>query len=46
MLSGLVERDLSESIPVDLTLDAGLRLDTRVGVFHLSLGNVMGRIPF
>ena len=40
------DRDLSESIPVDLTLDCGLRLDTRIGVFRLSIGNAFGRIPF
>jgi len=42
----LRDRDLSESIPVDLTLDAGLRLDTRVGIFRFSIGNFLGRIPF
>jgi outer membrane protein insertion porin family len=40
------DRPLSQSIPVDLTIDAGLRLDTRVGVFRLSIGNALGRIPF
>jgi outer membrane protein insertion porin family len=40
------DRPLSQSIPVDLTLDAGLRLDTRIGVFRLSIGNALGRIPF
>ena len=40
------DQDLSQSIPVDMTLDAGLRLDTRVGVFRLSIGNGLGRIPF
>ena len=40
------DQDLSRSIPVDMTLDAGLRLDTRVGVFRLSIGNGLGRIPF
>jgi outer membrane protein assembly factor BamA len=40
------DQDLSASIPLDLTLDAGLRLDTYVGVFRLSLGNALGRIPF
>ncbi len=37
---------LSEAFPIDLTVDAGLRLDTRVGVFRLSFGNFLGRIPF
>jgi outer membrane protein insertion porin family len=40
------DRSLSESFPVDLTLDAGLRLDTQIGVFRLSIGNALGRIPF
>ena len=40
------DRPLSESIPVDLTIDAGLRLDTRVGIFRVSIGNGLGRIPF
>ena len=40
------DEDLSASIPVDLTLNAGLRLDTYIGVFSLSLGNALGRIPF
>ena len=40
------DQDLSGSIPIDMTLDAGLRLDTRVGVFRLSIGNGLGRIPF
>jgi outer membrane protein assembly factor BamA len=42
----LRDRPLSESIPVDLTLDAGLRLDTRIGIFRFSIGNFLGRIPF
>jgi outer membrane protein insertion porin family len=32
--------------PVDLTFNAGLRIDTALGVFELSLGNALGRIPF
>ena len=42
----LRDRPLIESIPVDMTLDVGLRLDSRVGIFRLSLGNGLGRIPF
>lgn len=42
----LRDRPLAESLPVDLTIDVGLRLDTRIGVFRLSLGNALGRIPF
>lgn len=37
---------LASSIPVDLTVDAGLRLDTRIGIFIFSIGNALGRIPF
>lgn len=40
------DRSLSESVPIDLTLDTGLRLDTAIGVFRLSIGNALGRIPF
>ena len=40
------DQDLSRAIPVDLTLDVGLRLDTYIGVFRLSIGNALGRIPF
>ena len=42
----LRDRSLSESIPVDLTVDAGLRLDTFIGIFRFSIGNFLGRIPF
>jgi len=37
---------LGQAVPLDLTLDAGLRLDTRIGIFRLSVGNALGRIPF
>ncbi len=40
---GLGETD---ELHLDLTLNAGLRLDTFIGVFELSLGNALGRIPF
>ncbi|HUS68439.1 MAG TPA: POTRA domain-containing protein [Kofleriaceae bacterium] len=30
---------------VDVLLDAGLRLDTEIGIFELSLANGLGRIP-
>lgn len=40
------DRPLAEQIPVDLTLDAGLRLDTHFGIFRFSIGNALGRIPF
>lgn len=31
--------------PVDLVFDAGLRLDTQIGIFELGLANGIGRIP-
>ena len=34
------------SLPMDLTFDLGLRLDTLIGVFNLSLANALGRLPF
>jgi outer membrane protein assembly factor BamA len=37
--------DLSQSIPVDMTIDTGLRLDTQIGIFKISVGNLLGRIP-
>jgi hypothetical protein len=33
------------TLPIDLLLDAGLRLDTEIGVFELSLTNALGRVP-
>jgi outer membrane protein assembly factor BamA len=40
-------RDVSpgKAIPADLTADVGLRLDTYVGIFTLSIANALGRIP-
>jgi len=31
--------------PIDLLLDVGLRLDTEIGIFELSLANGLGRVP-
>lgn len=42
----LRDRALLKSVPLDLTVDAGVRLDTRIGVFLFSVGNGLGRIPF
>jgi outer membrane protein insertion porin family len=33
------------TFPVDLLLDVGLRLDTEIGIFELSLANALGRVP-
>jgi hypothetical protein len=30
---------------IDLSFDIGVRLDTEIGVFELSLANGLGRIP-
>jgi hypothetical protein len=47
-LDDLRVRDVSpgQAIPVDLTADLGLRLDTYVGIFTVSVANALGRIPF
>lgn len=37
---------IGRAIPVDLTADLGLRLDTQIGIFTLSIANALGRIPF
>lgn len=39
------ESSLRSAIPVDFTLDAGVRFDTYVGVFTVSIANAIGRIP-
>jgi outer membrane protein assembly factor BamA len=41
-------RDVSpgRALPADLTADLGLRLDTYVGIFTVSIANALGRIPF
>jgi outer membrane protein insertion porin family len=40
------ETSLREALPVDLTLDFGLHLDTRMGIFRLSFANALSRMPF
>jgi outer membrane protein assembly factor BamA len=40
------DRSLENALPLDLTLDIGLRLDTSIGIFTLSIANALGRIPF
>ncbi len=40
------DRNLAQALPVDLTADCGLRLDTRVGIFTFSIANALGRLPF
>lgn len=47
-LDDLRVRDTStgRALPADLTADLGLRLDTYVGIFTVSIANALGRIPF
>ncbi|MCB9560476.1 MAG: BamA/TamA family outer membrane protein [Kofleriaceae bacterium] len=33
------------ALPVDLVVDAGLRLDTEIGIFELTIANALGRVP-
>jgi hypothetical protein len=39
------DESLYRALPVDLLVDAGLRLDTEIGIFELSLANGLGRLP-
>jgi outer membrane protein insertion porin family len=39
------ERRAGAAFPVDVLLDAGLRVDTEIGVFELTFANALGRIP-
>lgn len=39
------DQDLTAVLPLDLTADLGIRLDTYVGIFTLSVANALGRIP-
>lgn len=34
-----------DALPLDLVLDAGLRVDTEVGIFELTFANALGRVP-
>lgn len=34
------------ALPLDLTADLGVRLDTSIGIFTVSFANALGRIPF
>jgi outer membrane protein assembly factor BamA len=38
--------DAWQAVPLDLLLDAGVRLDTFMGSVHLTLGNVLARTPY
>jgi outer membrane protein insertion porin family len=39
------DRSLYRALPVDLVIDAGLRIDTEVGIFELTFANALGRVP-
>lgn len=39
------DRAAVKALPIDLLIDVGLRLDTEVGIFELSLANALGRVP-
>lgn len=39
------DRSWRRSLPVDLLIDAGLRLDTEIGIFELTFANALGRVP-
>ncbi|HUQ01313.1 MAG TPA: BamA/TamA family outer membrane protein [Kofleriaceae bacterium] len=34
-----------DAVPVDLVLDAGLRIDTELGIFEFTIANALGRVP-
>jgi outer membrane protein assembly factor BamA len=39
------DRPARKALPIDLLVDVGLRLDTEVGIFELTLANGLGRVP-
>jgi hypothetical protein len=34
-----------DALPLDLVFDVGLRVDTEIGIFELTLANALGRVP-
>lgn len=42
----LREGSVYHNIPMDLTADLGVRIDTLIGVFNISIANALGRIPY
>jgi outer membrane protein assembly factor BamA len=38
------DRALSSALPLDAVVDAGLRLDTELGVFEFTIANALGRV--
>jgi len=41
----LRDRTVWRSLPIDAVLDAGIRVDTEVGIFELTIANGLGRLP-
>lgn len=41
----LRDSSLYRAMPVDLMIDAGLRVDTEIGIFELTFANALGRLP-
>ena len=39
------DESIYRALPIDLLVDIGLRLDTEIGIFELSLANALGRVP-
>lgn len=39
------DTSLWNALPIDLFVDAGLRIDTDIGVFELTVANALGRLP-
>ncbi|MCE9579653.1 MAG: BamA/TamA family outer membrane protein, partial [Deltaproteobacteria bacterium] len=42
--SGVAGRSTWQALPIDVVADAGLRIDTEIGIFELSLANALGRV--
>ena len=38
------DRALYDALPIDVYVDAGIRLDTDIGIFELTIANAMGRV--
>jgi hypothetical protein len=40
----LRDRSLYNSLPIDVYIDAGIRIDTDIGIFELTVANALGRV--
>lgn len=38
------DRSIRDALPIDVYADAGIRLDTDIGIFELTLANALGRV--